>query len=89
MQPKYISTSKDPLETMFSIRDQKLPLKHDMTGSSNNVLENCFFFSTQNIEKKSNDEASEQPPNQPSHGTLSKTLHPPNHIRQKKKKQLR
>ena len=40
---------KDPLETMYSIRDQKLPLKHDMTGSSNNVLENCFFFSTQNI----------------------------------------
>ena len=50
MQPKYISPSKDPLETMFSIRYQKLPLKHDMTGSSNNVLENCFF-STQNIEK--------------------------------------
>ena len=44
MQPKYISTSKDPQETMFSIRDQKLPLKHDMTGSSNNVLENCFFL---------------------------------------------
>ena len=44
MQPKYISTSKDPQETMFSIRDQKLQLKHDMTGSSNNVLDNCFFF---------------------------------------------
>ena len=44
MQPKYISLSKDPLETLFSIRDQKLPLKHDMTGSLNNVLEYCFFF---------------------------------------------
>ena len=43
MQPNYISTSKDPLETMFSIRDQKLPLKHVMTESLNNVLENCFF----------------------------------------------
>ena len=41
-------------------------------------------FSTQNIEKKSNDEASEQPPNQLSHGGLSKTLQPFNHIRQKK-----
>ena len=50
MQPNYISTSKDPLETMFSIRDQKLPLKHVMTESLNNVLENCFF-STQNNEK--------------------------------------
>ena len=43
------------------------------------------FFSTQNIEKKSNNEASELPPNQLGHGGLSKTLHPLNHIRQKKK----
>ena len=51
MQPKYISPSKDPLETMFSIRYQKLPLKHDMTGSSNNVLENCFFFQLKTLKK--------------------------------------
>ena len=83
MQPKYILPSKDPLETMFSIGYQKLPLKHDMTGSSNNVLENCFFFNSKHC-KKSNNEASEQPPNQPSDGGLSKTLHTLNHIRQKK-----
>ena len=51
MQPKYISPSKDPLETMFSIRYLKLPLKHDMTGSSNNVLENCFFFQLKTLKK--------------------------------------
>ena len=58
-------------------------LQHEMTGSSNNVLENCFFFNSKHW-KKSNNEASEQPPNQPSHGGLRKTLHPLNHIRQKK-----
>ena len=48
-----------------------------------NVLENCFFFNSKHW-KKSNNEASEQPLNQPSHGGLSKTLHPLNHIRPKK-----